>query len=125
MLQALVRHAKAFHLVGADPETITVSASSDPQKLPDWVRGTNTWKYGLQDGTIVEINPVVLKEIERNQAPRPPQSDVKVGVDSGASATFGPPITEDGQPVRRPTAVKARRNAPPPPERPANPNAIA
>ena len=65
-VKAILTKTKSFHQVGADPEpgshyygagrTICADPNQGlPQDLPEWVKETNTWRFGVQDGSIREV----------------------------------------------------------------------
>jgi hypothetical protein len=54
-MQLIVRKTKSFILDGH--EIFTVNPGSEPLQVPDWVRGTGTFKLAVQDGSITEIGP--------------------------------------------------------------------
>ena len=54
-MQLIVRKTKSFIMDGH--ETLTVHPGSGPLQVPDWVRGTGTFKLAEQDGSITEVGP--------------------------------------------------------------------
>ena len=54
-MQLIVYKTKSFIMDGH--ETLTVNPGSGPQQVPDWVRGTGTFKLAEQDGSITEVGP--------------------------------------------------------------------
>lgn len=78
-MQIILKRTKCF---SEGQKLLTVSPSSDIQTVPEWVRNTATFRLGLQDKSIQEVEvkpvPASIEAIPAPAAAKPVQPPIQV-----------------------------------------------
>ena len=85
MLQLYFKRAKLFLTEQNGKEERFTAPVGGPVSAPDWVKGTDGYKYGVKDGSIVDITPPKsVTEVE--EAPEPEVEETEPEVEETAAA---------------------------------------
>lgn len=111
VLQLFFSRAKIFELINSDDEHLRfvapISSGGRPLAVPDWVKQTLTYKYGIADGSITDLTPPARrapKVVEPEPEPEPVKEETE---EEGTEQ----PELKNELPARTPSGISAQPTA--------------